>query len=279
MPTAIKTQMLKRKKIANLFSMALLNLYERLRRLVLRVFKDQEKQLLATQVEKLKNQLQSALEHIVSQNQKSAEVLKKLQREVKENKTLWDQVEYLTTELNKERTFREKHTCHRKKADFQEAQNVPNNLNKQLEEMQRLLVEHERQQKDLQQPGMENYFTLEMTLAQYSELRQTGKNPEPIQEATNQRHDTETAEEKQRNTLLQQKLQEAESIISEQNVILDQIKQEIKLLQEKHHEETKNVSQPAKSLEASKVLPLQQAVEGLREESKRSWRWSAPRTC
>lgn len=265
--------------------MALQDLYLRIRRLVLRVFTDQEKQLLVTQVEKLRNQLQSTLERIVSQTQKSAEISKKLQREVKENKILWDQVEYLTTELNKERIFREKHTCHREKADNQEAQNVPNNLNKQLEETQKPLVEHEREQKELQQQGMENYSTLEMTLAQCSELVQTCKTLEPVQEETDQRRDNETAEEKQQNTLLQQKLQEAESIIREQNVILEQIKREIKLLQQKHHEETKNVSQVDKRLEAREeckqyqVLPLKHTVKGLREESKCPWRRNAPRTC
>lgn len=257
----------------------------------MRVFTDQEKQLLVTQVEKLKNQLQSTLEHIVSQNQKSAEISKKLQREVKENKTLWDQVEYLTTELNKERIFREKHhVCRREKADFQEALNVQNSLNKQVEETQKQLVEHERQkelqqqQKELQQQqGMENYFTLEMTSAQNSELRLTCENLEQVQEMMDRR--PETAEE-HRNTSLQQKLKEAESIISEQNVVLHQIKQEIKLLKQKHREETRNVSQLADRLQARgeckqhQDVPLEHTVKSLREEESRSlWHWNAPRTC
>lgn len=265
--------------------MALQDVSLRIRRLILRVFTDQDKQLLVTQVEKLKNQLQSALEHIVSQNQKWAEISNKLQREVKENKTLWDQVEYLTTELNKERIFREKHVCHREKADSQETQNVPSNHKKQLEDRQKHFAEHERQPNEFQQQVEENYFTLEVTAAQYSELRQTCKNLDPIQEETDKRHDTENAEEKHRNTLLQQKLQEAERIISEQNVILDQIKQEIKLMQQKHHEETTNASQLAKRLEAREectqyqVLPLKHTVKGLQKESECLWHWNAPRTC
>lgn len=251
--------------------MALQDLYRRIRRLVSRVFTDQERQLLVNEVEKLKNQLQSALEHIVSQNQNAADVSRKLQSEVKENKTLWDQVEYLTTELNKERILREKHVCHHKKADFQEAPKASNNLNKQLEEME--------------QQGMENHSRLETTAAQCSELRQPSKNLKQVHEETDQRHNTEIVEEKHRNTLLQQKLQEAECVISEQNVILDQIKQEIKLLQQKHHEETTNVSRPAKSLEAREereqcqVLPLKHMVKDLLEESTCAWRENAPRTC
>lgn len=251
--------------------MALQDLYRRIRRLVSRVFTDQERQLLVNEVEKLKKQLQSALEHIVSQNQNAADVSRKLQSEVKENKTLWDQVEYLTTELNKERILREKHVCHHKKADFQEAPKASNNLNKQLEEME--------------QQGMENHSRLETTAAQCSELRQPSKNLKQVHEETDQRHNTEIVEEKHRNTLLQQKLQEAECVISEQNVILDQIKQEIKLLQQKHHEETTNVSRPAKSLEAREereqcqVLPLKHMVKDLLEESTCAWRENAPRTC
>lgn len=258
--------------------MALPDLYRRIRRLVSRVFTDQERHLLVNEVEKLKNQLQSALEHIVSQNQNAADVSRKLQSEVKENKTLWDQVEYLTTELNKERILREKHVCHRKKADFQEAPKASNNLNKQLEEMP-------KQREELEQQGMENRSKLETTAAQWSEVRQPSKNLKQVHEETDQRHDTEIVEEKHRNTLLQQKLQEAECVISEQNVILDQIKQEIKLLQQKHHEETTNVSRPAKSLEAREereqyqVLPLKHVVKDLLEESTCAWRENAPRTC
>lgn len=277
--------MRKREKIAILLSMALQDLFQQIRRLISRVFIDQEKQLLVTQMEKQKNQLQSALEHIVSQNQKSAEIAKKLQREIKENKTLWDQVEYLTTELNKERLFWEKHVCHREKAALQEAQNDPNNPQKQQAEKRKQPVEYERQQRVLQQQDMESYSIVEMTVAQNSELKQTCENIEPVPEETDQSHDTAAAEEKHKGTLLRQKLQEAESIISEQNVILDQIKQEIKLLQEKHHEETKNVSQLEKCPEAREeckqfqVLPLQRTIRGLREESRSSWRWNASRTC
>lgn len=260
--------------------MALQDLYRRIRRLVSRVFTDQERQLLVNEVEKLKNQLQSALEHIVSQNQNAADVSRKLQSEAKENKTLWDQVEYLTTELNKERILREKHVCHRKKADFQEAPKASNNLNKQLKE------EMPKQQEELQQQGMENHSKLETTAAQCSEVRQPSKNLKQVHEETDQRHETEIVEEKHRNTLLQQKLQEAECVISEQNVILDQIKQEIKLLQQRHHEETTNVFRPAKSLEAREereqyqVLPLKHVVKDLLEESTQcAWQWNAPRTC
>lgn len=266
--------------------MAVQNLYQRIRKLISRVFTDQEKQLLVNQVENLKNQLQSALEHIVSQNQNAAEISKKLQSEVKENKTLWDQIEYLTTELNKERILREKHICPSEKANFQEAQKLRNNLNKQLEEMQKQLVEQERQQEMMEQRCVENYSKLDMTVAQYSELKKTGKNLKHTHEETDQRHDdTEIEEEKHRNTLLQQKLQEAECIISEQNVILDQIKQEIQLLQQKHHEDTTNVSQLATNFRARverkecHVFPLNRTAKDLREDSTGLWRWNAPRTC
>lgn len=257
--------------------MALQGLYRRVRRLVSRVFTDQERQLLAKEVDRLKSQLQSALEHIVSQNSHAADISRKLQSEVKENKTLWDQVEYLTTELNKERIFREKHVCHREKADFKEAAKASKNPNKPLEET--------RKQQDEPEQGIENYFKLEM-VAQRSELRQPCKNLKQIHEETDQRHSSEIAEEKHRNTLLQQKLQEAECIIGEQNVILDRIKQEIKLLQQRHHEEAANVvHQPAKILEAREegeqcqALPLKPAVKDLPGESACAWRWNAPRTC
>lgn len=266
--------------------MALQDLYRRIRRLISRAFTDQDKQLLFDQVERLENQLQIALEHIVSQNRNAAEISKKLQSEVKENKTLWDQVEYLTTELNKERVLREKHVCHRPKADCQKDQNVGHNLNKQLEELQKKLVEQERQQQELeQQQRMKTYVKLGTRLAEQSELRQMSKNANQIHEEAEQRRNTQIAEEIHRNTLLQQKLQEAECIISEQNVILDRIKQEIKLLRQKHHKETTKVSLPAKSLEAREelkqyqVLSLKQTVKDLPEESTSLWHCNAPRTC
>lgn len=260
--------------------MAQQDVCQQIRGLVSRVFTDQEKQLLVAQVEKLKGQLQSALEHIVSENQKSAEITKRLQREVKENKTLWDQVEYLTTELNKERIAWEKHACHRQKAALQEPQNAPSHPNKQPQGKQDQLVVQEMQQRELQQQGMESYSMLEMTVTQ-----QSSENLEPTPQETDQTRDIEAAEEKHRSTLLQQKLQEADNIISQQNAILDQIKQEIKLLQQKHREESKNVSRLDRRPEAReeckmyRVLPRQHTVRDLRELPRSSCLWKAPKTC
>lgn len=273
MPPGVKPRRRKRRILTSLLSMALYLFCQRIRTLISRIFMDKEKQSLFNQVERLKTQLKSALEHIVSQDQNVAELSTKLESEIKENKTLWDQVEYLTTELNRERIYREKQMCHREKAE--DAHNVRNHLNKQLEEMQKQLVEQERQQEELEQRGMETYLKLEMKMAQYSELKQACKNLKQIHEA-DQRQNAEIATEKQRNTMLQQKLQEAEGIINEQNAILDQVKQEIKLLQQKHHERTANTSQLAESLEATEELShahqyetpqLKQAQPDLVEES------------
>lgn len=276
MPPGVKPQRRKRRILTSLISMALYLFCRRIRTLISRIFMDKEKESLFNQVERLKTQLKSALEHIASQDQNVAELSTKLESEIKENKTLWDQVEYLTTELNRERIYREKHLCHREKAEFQDAHNVRNHLNKQLEEMQKQLVEQERQQEELERQGMETYLKLEMKMAQYSELKQACKNLKQIHEETDQRQNAEIATEKQRNTMLQQKLQEAEGIISEQNTILDQVKQEIKLLQQKHHEQTANTSQLAESLEATEKLShahqhktpqLKQTLPDLAEES------------
>ncbi|XP_027147567.1 microtubule organizer protein 1-like isoform X2 [Larimichthys crocea] len=64
---------------------------------------------LARQLEEMKSQLQRAEENGSFQERKVRELSGNLEHETTENKTLWDQVQYLTNELGKERDGRKRH--------------------------------------------------------------------------------------------------------------------------------------------------------------------------
>ncbi|KAG8003219.1 hypothetical protein GBF38_007622 [Nibea albiflora] len=64
---------------------------------------------LARQLEEIKSQLQRAEENGTFQERKVSELSENLEQETTENRTLWDQVEYLTNELGKERDGRKRH--------------------------------------------------------------------------------------------------------------------------------------------------------------------------
>ncbi|KAG8013856.1 hypothetical protein GBF38_016062 [Nibea albiflora] len=64
---------------------------------------------LAKQTEEMKSQLQRAEDNGTFQERKVKELSENLEHETTENRTLWDQVEYLTNELAKERDGRKRH--------------------------------------------------------------------------------------------------------------------------------------------------------------------------
>ncbi|TKS73971.1 hypothetical protein D9C73_008052 [Collichthys lucidus] len=64
---------------------------------------------LARQLEEMKSQLQRAEENGSFQERKVRELSENLEHETTENRTLWDQVQYLTNELRKERDGRKRH--------------------------------------------------------------------------------------------------------------------------------------------------------------------------
>lgn len=76
------------------------------RQLIFRIYSWTEKEALVQQVEVLKAQLQKENKHRFFQAQKITELSTNLELEMKENKTLWNQVEYLTNELHIAKTWK-----------------------------------------------------------------------------------------------------------------------------------------------------------------------------
>lgn len=68
---------------------------------------DFQRDALVRQVEKLKVQPQRAEEQIYIQEKTGTELCTNLEPEVTENESLWNQVEYLTNVLHRERTWRQ----------------------------------------------------------------------------------------------------------------------------------------------------------------------------
>ncbi|KAM7366874.1 hypothetical protein PAMP_014812 [Pampus punctatissimus] len=93
-----------------------------------------EKAKLAEQLEEVNNQLQQEKNHNSSQAKRVSELSTKLESEVKENKCLWDQIEYLTIELHKVRQW----TKHMDK-EYQAEKNKAHEAHLQKEELIRQL--------------------------------------------------------------------------------------------------------------------------------------------
>lgn len=72
----------------------------------LKGFQKEKKGGSCQQVEELKTQLHQAEQHSLSKEQRIKQLSNKLESETNESKALWDQVEYLTIEHNKERDKR-----------------------------------------------------------------------------------------------------------------------------------------------------------------------------
>lgn len=78
------------------------------------------------------------MEQVFSQEQRITELCIKLESESKENKTFCDQVEFLTTELQKEKHCRKQHVDLYWTERALEEYALRNQLCQELEEMQRL---------------------------------------------------------------------------------------------------------------------------------------------
>ncbi|KAM7388234.1 hypothetical protein PAMP_024425 [Pampus punctatissimus] len=97
------------------------------------IFSGTEKEALIKQVEELKAQLQKAHDCISSQEQKATQLAKKLQLEVSENESLWNQVAYLTNKLHREKNWRQQQSKKESTKYFEE-QTLRRQYCQQLEE-------------------------------------------------------------------------------------------------------------------------------------------------
>lgn len=180
--------------------MAVQEAFKWARDLVSSLCKDAERQSHVIQVDELKTQFQIAVEHISCLEQKITELSTKLESETKENRKLWDQVEYLTIQLHKEKNCRKKQTHL-----YQKERTLRIQLDKQLEEAQEQLD---------QQKSRKEYVCRE---AQREINRQTAlcrdgnKAFDKVDvkcEQNERSYDAEIKAENERNATLQQKHQE-----------------------------------------------------------------------
>ncbi|XP_042246915.1 centrosomal protein of 128 kDa-like [Thunnus maccoyii] len=122
---------------------AVLGSYNWTRDLISNIYSGTERMNLVEQVEELKTQLQMANEHNISQEKKVTDLCTSLASEVEENKTLWDQIEYLTNELHKERDWRQQQTrlCQTERAKAGQEYTQKIQLTKKLEESEKELAQ------------------------------------------------------------------------------------------------------------------------------------------
>lgn len=126
------------------------------------------------QVEELKALLQKTQEDISSQEQMAKQLSTSLEIEVSENQTLWDQVEYLTTELHRERTWREQlaKMFQKEREKCIEEQTLRRELGHQLEETKQQLADQKGQEKLFTSMEEEWRIELEILKVSYHKIQQ-----------------------------------------------------------------------------------------------------------
>lgn len=98
-------------------------------------------------MEELKAQFQRAEVHSLFQEQKVTELSTNLESQVNENKSLWNQVEYLTNKLHRSQQQRDLFYTERATKCFEE-QTLKLKLDQQLEET-KIQLAHQRSQEEL----------------------------------------------------------------------------------------------------------------------------------
>ncbi|XP_044217997.1 interaptin-like [Thunnus albacares] len=129
-------------------SLSVMDSYNWARQQISSIFSGTEQEALIKQVEELKAQIQKAQEHISSQEQKATELSISLKSEMSENECLWDQVEYLTNKLHRERTRRQQESdlFKKERARCFEEKTLRRQLGQQLEEAKKQLVDQKSQE-------------------------------------------------------------------------------------------------------------------------------------
>lgn len=137
--------------------------YRRARQQISSIFSKTENEALK-EVEELNVLLQKTQEDIYSQEQKMKQLCFSLEIEVSENQTLWDQVEYLTNELQRERTWREQFAklFIREREKCIEEQIMRRELGLQLEETKKCLADQRSQEKLFTSNVMEEEWKTEL---------------------------------------------------------------------------------------------------------------------
>lgn len=216
-------------------SQSVLGTYNWARQLIFRIFSGTEKEALLKQVEELKAQLQKAEDHSFFQEQKVTELSTNLESEVNENESLWNQVEYLTNELNRTKTWTQQQSnlFRKERAQCFKEQTLRIQLGQQLEETKKQLAHQKSQEELLVNKEKETRSELETLKVSCQEIHQ--------------RYETELRAEKQKSYTLQQQLEtenkshaervseyheQIQRLKAEQGALQQKVEQEIKLLQQ-----------------------------------------------
>ncbi len=231
------------------------------RDLVFSFFSGTEKEALVKQVEDLKTQLQRAEEHSSSQEHRVNQLSTNLESETNENQTLWDQVEYLTNELHKERQMRRQqtHLCQKERAMGYEQYNLRLRLGQQLEEMERQLAHQKSQEELLVCKERETRTELEKLTVSYNELHHAYNNLQHAYSEIQQRYDSDLKAEKQMNVTLQHQIQTEANTVSGYKELLQSMKYEQDALCQKMEQDAKLLQQ-----EAAEKESLRTALEDLK---------------
>lgn len=135
--------------------------------LISRYFSRKQVEVLDAQVEDLTTQLRKIGKNSSSLEQCIKELSAKLDSEASKNKTLWDQVDYLTSELHTERKWSKQLEEHGKNESSLNAK-----LANQLQETERQLAKQMRTRELLEQRWCEAKRELKDLSAAYSELQE-----------------------------------------------------------------------------------------------------------
>eukprot|EP00064_Thunnus_orientalis_P012489 superscaffoldBa00001923_g12524 len=119
-----------------------------------------------------------ANEHNISQEKKVTDLCTSLASEVEENKTLWDQIEYLTNELHKERGWRQQQTrlCQTERAKAGQEYTQKIQLTKKLEESEKELAQQKSKEALLVLKEKQLRAEFDTLTASYNELYQEYSN-------------------------------------------------------------------------------------------------------
>ncbi|XP_069562046.1 trichohyalin-like [Brachyistius frenatus] len=237
-----------------------------------------EKEALLQQVEELKAELQRAEEHDVSQEKNLTELSNNLKSETKENKELWDQIEYLNVELHKEKTWikEQRHLFRKERAKFFNEQKLRIKLGKELEETKKQLVHERRQVEELKaelQRAEEHHVSQEKSLTELSNnlMSETKENKElgnQIEYLSVELHKEKTSAKEQRDLY-----RNTRAKYLEQQTLRIKLGRELQESQKQLADEGRQVK-----LLVKKQNGMRKKVENIRVSQRGNQRYEAERT-